>query len=152
MEPIRIPFRLKGLYGGCAKLDGLVILSPEHLTLEYRMTDTIVGAFSGGVTTRTIAWEDIERADCGLGFFMPWLTLAARRLSVFDKLPCKDPSRLRLRIPWGHRRQLQALTSEINMHLSFLEADRLRGRVGGSAGQDRSYDSRPGTARRDVES
>lgn len=152
MELIRIPFRLKGLYGGVAKLDGLVILGPEHLTLEYRMSDTIVGAFSGNITTRTIAWADIERADCGLGFFTPWLTLAARRLSAFDKLPCKDPSRLRLRVPWAHRRQLRALTSEINLHLSFREADRLRARVGRSAVGIGSDESHPGSERHDAES
>lgn len=134
METSRLPFRIRGLYGGCAKLDGLVILSPEHLTLEYRMVDSWIGAFSGQITTRAIGWQDLERAECGLGFFSPWLALTARALSVFDKLPCKDPSQLKLGVAWKYRRQLRALTSEINLHLSFQQADRLRHRLPGGVG------------------
>ncbi len=133
METSRLPFCVDGLYAGCAKLDGLVILSPEILTLEYRMKDNVFGAFSGQINTRTIAWQDIERAECGLGFFSPWLALTARTLNAFDKLPCTDPSQLRLGIAWKYRHQLRALTSEINLHLSFRDADRLRHRLPGGA-------------------
>lgn len=135
METVRLPFHIKGLYGGCAKIVGLIIPSAENLTLEYRVTDTLLRAFSGEINTRTIAWQDIESAECGLGFFAPWLTLVARTLSTFDKLPCSDPSRLRLRIAWRYRRQLRALTSEINLHLSYREADRLRHRTLGAEDQ-----------------
>ena len=126
MEIIRLPFRIGGLYGGVARLDGIVILSAEHLTLEYRMTDTLVGTITGGIRSRAIPWTELERADCGLGFFSPWLRLTARALSTFDGLPAPDPCQLRLGIPWKHRRQLRALTGEINLQLSYREADRYR--------------------------
>src|SRR5687768_6261549 len=112
MENIRLPFRIGGLYGGMARLDGLVILSPECLTLEYRMSDTFVGTITGGIKSRSVPWAELDRAECGLGFFMPWLSLASQALSTFDGLPSADPCQLRLRIPWKHRRRLRALTSE----------------------------------------
>lgn len=133
MEPSRLPFSLSGLYGGCAKLDGLVILSPEHLTLEYRAI-AMFGVWNGRVNTRTIGWKDLERAECGRGFFAPWLTLTARTLSAFDTLPCANSFQLKLAVPWKYRRLLRSLTSEINLHLSFREADRLRDRSFGSGG------------------
>ena len=129
MEISRLPFRLGGLYGGCAKLDGLIIVSPENLTLEYRMTDNLIGAWGGPIVTRSFVWRDLERAECGLGFFSPWLALTARSLSTFDQLPCTDPCRLKLGIAWKHRRQLRTVSSEINLHLSYQEADRLRRRL-----------------------
>jgi hypothetical protein len=60
---------------------------------------------------------------------MPWLSLASRALSTFDGLPSPDPCQLRLRVPWKHRRQLRALTSEINLQLSYREADRYRRQI-----------------------
>jgi hypothetical protein len=131
MESIRLPFLINRLYGGIAKLDGIASLNPEHLTLEYRMSDSFIGAITGGVKTRTIAWTEIERAECGLGFFSPWLTLGARTLTTFDNLPCPSPMLLRLRIPWRHRRQLRALTSEINLQLSYQDADRYQRHLSG---------------------
>jgi hypothetical protein len=64
-----------------------------------------------------------------MGFFMPWLLLSARTLSALNDLPTPNPGQLRLRIPWKHRRQLRALTSEINLMLSYEEADRYRRRI-----------------------
>jgi hypothetical protein len=129
MENIRLPFRIGGLYGGMARLDGLVILSAESLTLEYRMSDTLVGTITGGIKSRSIPWSELDRAECGLGFFTPWLSLASRALSTFDGLPSPDPCQLRVRVPWKHRRQLRALTSEINLQLSYREADRYRRQI-----------------------
>ncbi len=132
METSRLPFRIGSLYGGCAKIDGIIILSSEYLTLEYRMSDAWIGAWNGGITTRTLAWSDLERAECGLGFFSPWLILSARRMNTFDKLPSSDGLRLRVGVRWKDRRQLRAVTSEINLVLSFNEADRYRHRLPGA--------------------
>lgn len=129
METIRVPFHIAGMYGGAAKLEGFVILGPAGLTLEFRLRDTIFGAFTGGVQTREFAFTDLEDAEGGLGFFSPWLQLAACSLSVFDGLPTPDPGHLRLRVPWKYRRQLRALTSEINLQLSYREADRYRSQL-----------------------
>jgi len=133
MDTIRLPFEISGLYAGCAKIEGIALSSPELLTLEYRVSDTIIGAWSGEICTRKIAWTDIERAECGFGIFSPWLLLSARTLTAFDKLPSSTPGQLRLRIPWKHRLQLRALTSEINLLLSYNEADRYRQRLPGGA-------------------
>ncbi len=134
MDTFRIPFQISGLFAGCAKIEGIISSSPDALSLEYRVSDTIIGAWSGDITTRTFAWTDLDRAECGSGFFSPWLLLSAGRLSVFDKLPSKTPGQLRLRVPWKHRRQLRSLTSEINLLLSYKEADRYRQQLPGSAG------------------
>jgi len=126
MDTIRLPFHISGLYAGCAKIEGIVVASAETLTMEYRVSDTIIGAWSGEIVTRKFSWTEIERAECGNGFFTPWLRLSARTLTVFDKLPSSSPGPILLRIPWKHRRQLRALTSEINLQLSDNEADRYR--------------------------
>ena len=133
METIRLPFQISGLYAGCAKIEGIVVASAEMVTMEYRVSDTIIGAWSGEIVTRKFSWAEIERAECGNGFFTPWLRLSARTLTVFDKLPSSSPGQIRLRIPWKHRRQLRALTSEINLQLSYNEADRYRHQLPGSA-------------------
>jgi hypothetical protein len=134
METVRLPFEISGLYGGCAKIEGFATSTAESLSLEFRMSDTLIGAWNSGISTRQILWSDLERAECGLGFFMPWLLLHARSLSAFDKLPSKQPGQLRLRIPWRCRRPLRALTAEINLHLSYAEADRYRLRLSDNVG------------------
>ncbi len=146
MDHFRIPFQIWGLFAGCAKIEGIISSNEEALSLEYRVSDTIIGAWSGDITTRRFVWADLERAECGSGFFSPWLVLCADKLSVFDKLPSKTPGQLRLRIPWRHRRQLRALTSEINLLLSYREADRYRQQLSGPAGGE--VDRGGGTAGR----
>lgn len=126
MESISIPFQLNGMYGGAARLEGFAALTPDGLALEYRLSDTIVGVFTGEVQTCVIPFVELQRAACGLGFFMPWLAISSRKMSTFDKFPTKEPGQLCLRVRWKHRRQLRALTSEINLQLSYLEADRYR--------------------------
>ena len=129
METYRLPFEISGLYAGCAKLDGMIIVSAEHLLLEYRLTDTLIRAFNGELQTRRVAWTELERAEHGNGFFSPWLVLTARTMSTFDKLPSKNPGQLRLSIPWKQRQRLRTVTSEINLLLSYQEADRFIGRL-----------------------
>lgn len=132
MEIIRLPFLIAGLYGGCVKIEGIATSTSESLNLEFRMRDTLFGAWNSGISTRQIPWSDLERAECGLGFFTPWLLLCARSLSAFDKLPSKQAGQLRLRIPWRYRRQLRTLNAEINLHLSYADAERYRSRLPGS--------------------
>jgi hypothetical protein len=134
METIRIPFEITGLYAGCAKMEGIATSTAESLNLEFRISDAWFGTWNSGVSTRQIPWSDLERAECGLGFFSPWLLLCARSLSAFDNLPSKQPAQLRLRIRWGHRRLLRALAAEINLHLSYAEADRYRQRLPDNVG------------------
>ena len=129
MEIIRLPFEISGILAGAAKMEGFATSSPESLVLEFRLSDTIVGVWNSEVRTREIPWSQLDRAECGLGFFRPWLLLMAGTMTVFDKLPSAKPGQLRLRIPWKHRRQLRALTSEINLLLSYKEADRYRARL-----------------------
>ena len=131
METIRLPFKIGSLYGGCAKLEGFVILEAEHLTLEYRMSDNLLGGlWAGNITRKSVAYRDLDRADYGLGFFLPRLHLTARSLSAFHDLPTADGATLKLSIPWGYRHQLRSLTSTINLQLSFHEADRYRDKLG----------------------
>ena len=131
MESFRLPFEISGLYAGCAVLRGMIRSTPEFLLLEYKISDTLIGAFSGGLQTREIAWTDIERAESGKGFFSPWLQLTARSMKAIDKLPCTVPGQVRFSIPWKHRRQVRAMASEINLMLSYREADRVLERLPG---------------------
>lgn len=133
METFRLPFEIIGLYAGCAKIEGIAIFNPESVTLEYRVSDTIIGAWSGEINTRKILWTDLERVECGVRLFSPWMLLSARTLTAFDKLPSPTPAQLRLSIPWKHRSQLRTVTSEINLLLSYHEADRYRERLPGNA-------------------
>lgn len=130
METIRLPFRIENLLRGCAKIEGLLTASAEQLTLEYRMKDNIIGVWTGETNTRAIVWHDLEKAEGGLGFFNPWMALTARSLRTFEKLT-SEPARLKLFIPWKDRRQLRTLVGEINLLLSFREADRYRERAVG---------------------
>ena len=134
MESIRLPFQIVGLFAGAAKMEGIATSTPESLVLEFRLTDTLIGAWTGGVTLRAIPWAELEEAQCGPGFFSPWLLLTARSLAVFDRLPGPSPGQLRLKVPWRHRRKLRALTSEINLLLSYMEADRYRQHLPNNAG------------------
>jgi hypothetical protein len=131
MESSSLPFTIEGLYAGCAKLKGLLFVDPEEVKLEYQLKLTMFGVFSGPINSHAIAMATLERAECGLGFFAPWLVLTARTLNAFGALPGSDAAQLKLRIPWKYRRQLRVLTSDINLQLSFRDADRYRERLPG---------------------
>jgi hypothetical protein len=126
MDTAQLPFCLGSLFGGCVKIDGIMKAGPEHLTLEYRMSDNLLGAWTGAVTTRAVAYCDLEHAEFRAGFFAPRLILTARSMQLFDKLPMSAPAQLSLSVPWKHRHQLRAFASEINLYLSYHAADRHR--------------------------
>jgi len=129
MDIAQLPFCLGSLYGGCVKIDGIMKAGPEQITLEYRLSDNLLGAWTGAITTRTVAYRDLERAEYRPGFFSPHLLLTARSMQLFDKLPTSAPAQLSLSVPWKHRHQLRAFASEINLYLSYSAADRHRPRL-----------------------
>lgn len=132
MDIAQLPFCLGHLYGGCVKIDGIMKAGPEHLTLEYRKSDNLLGAWTGAVVSFTVAYRDLERAEYRAGFFAPRLLLTARTMQLFEKFPMSAPAQVSLSVPWKHRHQLRAFASEINLYLSYDAADRLRHRIEGT--------------------
>src|SRR5688572_23254935 len=63
METTRLPFSIDSAWT-VLRIDGIVIAGPEHLILEYRTIDNVIGAFAGNIKARTIAWTELERAEC----------------------------------------------------------------------------------------
>jgi len=126
MEPTRIPFKIASAYAGCAKVDGLIVVSSESLALEYRVSDKWLGALKSGVIKRTVPYAALERAEYRMGFFKPSVLFTARSLDAFANLPCADPTFLRLLVPWRYRRAARSAAAEINLYILFNEPSRFR--------------------------
>lgn len=128
---MRIPFTIPKVYAGCAKVEGFLCVETEHLVLEYKMSDNLFGALSTGIIRRIVKYDDLDAAEYRLGFFKPRLILSARTLSAFEKLPGAEHALFTIHIPLRYWRRLRPITSEINLYLSYTEADRYRHRLPG---------------------
>ena len=126
MELARLPFTITEIFAGFAKAHGILIVTPEHLLFEYQMTDALVGAISGKTVKRPVAYKDIAEVEAKPGFFSPRLVFTAKHLGTFTDFPHKDPTTLQIRIPWKKRKLIKPTLSEIELHRSFVEADRYR--------------------------
>ena len=126
VEPTRIPFKIESAYAGCAKIDGLLVVSSEQLSFEYRVIDRWLGILKSAVLKRNLAYGAVQAAEYRCRFFRPSILLTARRLDAFDNFPCADPTVLQLNVPWKYRSLLRKTVAEINLYILFNEPNRFR--------------------------
>jgi hypothetical protein len=133
-ELARLPFMITDIYAGFAKIHGIMIVTPERLLFEYQMSDNVFGAIAGRITKRSVNFGDLEKVERKTGFFAPRVNLTAKRLETFSKFPHRDPSIFQIRVSWKNRKLIRPALAEIELHLSYVEADRFRERLGGMEG------------------
>lgn len=125
MERLRLPFTVSEIYGGFARVDGLLVVAEKHLEFEYQTSDNVLGAVRGKIQKRKVRYADLESVKSKLGWFSCWIEFHARSLKTFANFPQKDRTAFRITVEKKHRTKMNSALSEIELQRSYIEADRL---------------------------
>jgi len=125
MERLQLPFTVSEIYGGFARVDGLLLVCEKHLEFEYQTSDNVLGAVRGKIQKRKVRYADLESVRSKLGWFSCWIEFHARSLKTFASFPQKDRTAFRITVEKKHKARMNSALSEIELQRSYVEADRL---------------------------
>ncbi len=125
MDQPHLPFQLAEVYGGFARIDGIMIVAEKHIEFEYQTSDNVLGAVRGKTQKRKLRYADISEVHSKEGWFSCWIEFQARTLKAFADFPQKDRKIFRITVEKKRRPAMRTALSEIEVRRSYLDADRL---------------------------
>ncbi len=100
---------------------GLLGLQEGCLVLEYESKDAFIGAWSSGVEELEILPDDVSSITFKKGLFRAGLTINARSMKLFEKIPGAKHGKIILRIKRKHRADAQQLAMFLQHRLEELK-------------------------------
>jgi hypothetical protein len=99
---------------------GLLGLQEGCLVLEYESKDAFIGAYSSGVEELQIFPDDVSSLTFKKGLFKAKLTILARSMKFFEKVPGSKHGTITLRIKRKHRADAAELVMFLQHRLNEL--------------------------------
>jgi hypothetical protein len=113
-----LPFTLGGVYADLAQIRGVARLDDDHLVLEYRLQDSVVGVLQSELKELRIPLSDLESIEFQRGFFRNVLCVRARTMRVLESLPGAHDTQLRLVCRRQDRGHAQQLATAVTLQLA----------------------------------
>ena len=101
---------------------GLLGLQEGCLVLEYESKDAFIGAYSSGVEELQIFPDDVASLTFKKGVFKASLTIHARSMKFFEKVPGAKHGSITLRIKRRHKADAAELTMFLQHRLDDLRS------------------------------
>ena len=122
-----IPVRFPEIYEGLADAEGVLRTSPDALTLEYQVKDSLLGVVKSGVNTAVIPFDHIDEVDFRSNFLWTRLNIRVDSLQIVGDVPGAKQGRVRLKIPRRYKREAAEIAHDASMRASQSKLDRLEG-------------------------
>jgi hypothetical protein len=121
---IRLPFSIENVYQGLARVNGMLILQQQMLTLEFQVKDALLGGFfKSRAKSMRIPLMQIESVRFKKSFFGDSLTIQVTSISLLEGLPTAHPGELKLSTRKQDRERAQQFESRIGLLISELRLD-----------------------------
>ena len=101
---------------------GLLGLQEGRLVLEFESKDAFIGAYSSGVEELDILPDDVSSITFKKGLFKAKLTIRARSMKIFEKVPGNKHGTITLRFKRKHRADAAKLALFLQHRLEELES------------------------------
>jgi len=118
-----IPVRLHTPDAVFTESFGLLSLQEGCLVLEYESKDAFIGAYSSGVGELQIFPDDVSTIEFKKGLTKATLTIRAKSMKLFEKVPGAKLGALTLRIKRKHKAMAEQLALFLQHRLAELESD-----------------------------
>ena len=125
-----IPVRFPEIYEGLADAEGVLRISPDALTLEYQVKDSLLGVVKSGVSTAIIPFEHIDEVDFRSNFLWTSLNIRVDSMQIVGDVPGVKQGKVRLKIPRRYKREAAEIAHEAYIRSSQSKLDRLEGDIG----------------------
>jgi len=116
-----IPFRLHTPDAVFTETYGLLGLQEGCLVLEFETKDAFIGAYSSGVEELEILPDDVSSISFKAGLFKARLSISARSMKLFEKIPGAKHGKITLRIKRKHRADAKQLVVFLQHRLEELK-------------------------------
>jgi len=114
-----IPFKIPSIDSfGLKEADGLLKLDDQHILLELKEKDTILGVYESEVKEYDLAFSDIYSITVNKSFFRVTLSIQAKSMKLVEGIPGMVQGKLKINISKKHYKQAQKLHSAVNLELS----------------------------------
>jgi hypothetical protein len=110
-----VPFRIRGVYRGIFRLEGIARLEPGVLVLEYQTRHVVLEFIKSPPKEARIPLSDIEQAVFRRRLLGGLLKLRAGRLDAFRQIPGARGGELKLRCRREYSEVAADLASRINL-------------------------------------
>lgn len=120
----RLPFSIDDVYGGFAKVTGLLTVEEDALFLEFQTKDNILGGLIKSAPRELmVPMKELDSVECvskwtGTRFFV-----RVRRLSLLDGMPNVENGEVKLKIKRKNKQTALNMASKINLRISELRLD-----------------------------
>lgn len=124
-----IPVRFPEIYQGLADAEGVLRISSEALTLEYRVKDNLIGVVKSGVSTAVIPFDHIDEVDFRSNFLRTSLNIRVNSIQIVGDVPGAKQGKIILKIPRRYKKEAAEIAHEASIRSSQSKLDRLEGDV-----------------------
>ena len=122
-----IPVKFPEIYEGFADAEGVLRISPDALTLEYRIKDNLIGVVKSGVSTAVIPFDHIDEVDFRSKFLWTSLNIRVDSMQIVGDVPGAKQGMVKLKIPRRYKREAAEIAHEASIRSSQSKLDRLEG-------------------------
>ena len=122
-----IPVKFPEIYEGFADAEGVLRISPDALTLEYRIKDNLMGVVKSGVSTAVIPFDHIDEVDFRSKFLWTSLNIRVDSMQIVGDVPGAKQGMVKLKIPRRYKREAAEIAHEASIRSSQSKLDRLEG-------------------------
>lgn len=114
-----IPFKIPSVDSfGLKEADGLVKLDEQHILMELKEKDTILGVYESEVREYSLAFSDIHSMTLHKKIFRVHLTIQANSMKLVEGIPGMSQGKLVMNIPKKHYQIAKKLHSIVNLEIS----------------------------------
>ncbi len=110
-----VPFRIPGVYGGWAEIQGLLRSEADSLVLDFEVKESVLDLLRLHSKVSTIALEDLAAVEWRHGWFRRWIVLRVKRLEALRQLPGAQTGELRLKIARQHAKAAEEFVGSVQM-------------------------------------
>ncbi|RMG67986.1 MAG: hypothetical protein D6722_12320 [Bacteroidetes bacterium] len=119
--PIRLPFFIDNLYGGFAKVNGILSRDRQFLTLEFQVADNVLGGLLKGRPKEIrLPLKALASVEYKQNWFVARMILRAYRLGDLAEIPNAESGEAKLSIKRKDRKVAREMASSLNLALSEI--------------------------------
>lgn len=123
-ERSRLPFTIENVYGGFAKVSGILSVLRDALRLEFQMSDNLIGGvLKGNAKEILLPLKAIESVEFRKNWFVANFYIRVFSLKDIQSMPNNDEGEVKLRIKRRDRDRARNLASHINLRLSEIRLE-----------------------------
>ena len=117
IEPI--PFKIPSVDSlGLKEADGLLKLDDQHIRLELKEKDTILGIYESEVKEYALALTDIHSITFNKKFFKVVLSIQANSMKQVEHIPGMVQGKVKINIPKKYLQHVKKLHSAVRLEIS----------------------------------